>query len=438
MGVTAHRRVRHRRPGPHVGDACCSRRTATPPATLVSNGRIDARRSRSRARRGRTTTCAPAAASSTTRAGACTEAPSDTYVSGSRRQAWSYQAGPAFGPPFTTADGPDELRYATAPMTQNMAIVGPITATLFVSATTRRHRAVRAADRRGTRRQPHVPAARHAEGEPPGDRHDEERLRAAACCTGRGARTRTRSSITPRRGVRVPRRGVPGRARVPARPPAAGEDQRAAGRSTASTPTCRRRRRASTRVFHTPAQPSRITLPIVPLHGRGARARARRAAPRRPCAASPRRTAEPGRRVREGSAGAPRARRWACRRPLGGPTLARHATDRRPDARRARAAHCGGAAGVIALLALTMRDARRGSRTRSAARRSPATSARTAAGAARPAAATRPATRAGRRSPASSGRSRARGRRFTGGAAQRRAARPPRLGPHPRRAAAAT
>lgn len=71
----------------------------------------------------------------TTTPPAITEAASDDYLSGSRREAWSYQAGPAFGPPFTTADGPDELLYATAPMTKNMAIAGPITATLNISAT---------------------------------------------------------------------------------------------------------------------------------------------------------------------------------------------------------------------------------------------------------------------------------------------------------------
>jgi uncharacterized protein len=63
------------------------------------------------------------------------DAPSDMYLSGSRRQAWSYQAGPAFGPPFTTLDGPDEVAYRTDPMTQPMGVVGPITANLFVSAT---------------------------------------------------------------------------------------------------------------------------------------------------------------------------------------------------------------------------------------------------------------------------------------------------------------
>jgi putative CocE/NonD family hydrolase len=63
------------------------------------------------------------------------DAPSDTYLSGSRRQAWSYQAGPAFGPPFTTADGPDEVAYRTEPMAQPMVVAGPIIANLFVSAT---------------------------------------------------------------------------------------------------------------------------------------------------------------------------------------------------------------------------------------------------------------------------------------------------------------
>lgn len=64
------------------------------------------------------------------------EPASDAYLSGSRRQSWSYQAGPAFGPPFTTADGPDEVAYRSAPMQEPMAVVGPITATLFLSATT--------------------------------------------------------------------------------------------------------------------------------------------------------------------------------------------------------------------------------------------------------------------------------------------------------------
>lgn len=60
---------------------------------------------------------------------------STSYLSGSPRQSWSYQAGPGFGPPFTTEDGPDELTFRTDPVEENTAIVGPITATLYLSTT---------------------------------------------------------------------------------------------------------------------------------------------------------------------------------------------------------------------------------------------------------------------------------------------------------------
>ena len=63
------------------------------------------------------------------------EEAADHYLSGSPRQSWSYQAGPGFGPPFTTEDGPDELTFRSPPANNNTAIVGPITATLFVSST---------------------------------------------------------------------------------------------------------------------------------------------------------------------------------------------------------------------------------------------------------------------------------------------------------------
>lgn len=62
------------------------------------------------------------------------EAP-DSYVSGSPRQSWSYQAGPEFGPPVTTEEGPDELTFRSGPVSANTAIAGPITATLFLSTT---------------------------------------------------------------------------------------------------------------------------------------------------------------------------------------------------------------------------------------------------------------------------------------------------------------
>jgi hypothetical protein len=61
--------------------------------------------------------------------------PALSYVHGSKRQAWSYQAGGEVGPPVTTADGPDELAYRSAPMTANTAIAGPITATLYLQST---------------------------------------------------------------------------------------------------------------------------------------------------------------------------------------------------------------------------------------------------------------------------------------------------------------
>jgi len=63
------------------------------------------------------------------------EAPA-SYVSGSHRQSWSYQAGPSAGPPVTTGEGPDELSYRSEPLAGDTAIAGPIAATLFVESAT--------------------------------------------------------------------------------------------------------------------------------------------------------------------------------------------------------------------------------------------------------------------------------------------------------------
>jgi putative CocE/NonD family hydrolase len=60
---------------------------------------------------------------------------SDVYLSGSLRHSWSYQAGPNAGPPLTTAQAPDEVSYDSAPFTRPTAVVGPITADLWASAT---------------------------------------------------------------------------------------------------------------------------------------------------------------------------------------------------------------------------------------------------------------------------------------------------------------
>ncbi|MGH2694753.1 MAG: CocE/NonD family hydrolase [Actinomycetota bacterium] len=61
---------------------------------------------------------------------------SDSYFTGSPRQSWSYQAGHTAGSPFTTAEGPDELTYATEKFKDPTAIIGPSTATLYASSTT--------------------------------------------------------------------------------------------------------------------------------------------------------------------------------------------------------------------------------------------------------------------------------------------------------------
>ncbi len=58
-----------------------------------------------------------------------------SYLSGSFRQSWSYQAGPSVGPPLTTTDAGDELTYRSEPVASDTAIAGPITATLFMQST---------------------------------------------------------------------------------------------------------------------------------------------------------------------------------------------------------------------------------------------------------------------------------------------------------------
>jgi putative CocE/NonD family hydrolase len=60
---------------------------------------------------------------------------SDTYLSGLPRHAWSYQAGPAIGPPITTFDGPDHLTFQSEPVAAPTAIAGPIRADLWISST---------------------------------------------------------------------------------------------------------------------------------------------------------------------------------------------------------------------------------------------------------------------------------------------------------------
>jgi putative CocE/NonD family hydrolase len=61
--------------------------------------------------------------------------PADTYLSGTERYSWSYQAGPTAGAPVETAQGPDEVVYTSAPVRKPLAISGPITADLWLSST---------------------------------------------------------------------------------------------------------------------------------------------------------------------------------------------------------------------------------------------------------------------------------------------------------------
>jgi putative CocE/NonD family hydrolase len=60
---------------------------------------------------------------------------SSAYLSGPGRQSWSFQAGPTFGSELTTPEGPDELNFRSEPVKRNLAIAGPVTASLFLSAT---------------------------------------------------------------------------------------------------------------------------------------------------------------------------------------------------------------------------------------------------------------------------------------------------------------
>lgn len=60
---------------------------------------------------------------------------SQSYLSGSRRQSWSYQFGPGAGPPLTTADGGDQivLEGPVVGAGETFAIAGPVLANLYLS-----------------------------------------------------------------------------------------------------------------------------------------------------------------------------------------------------------------------------------------------------------------------------------------------------------------
>ncbi|MEX2457960.1 MAG: CocE/NonD family hydrolase, partial [Actinomycetota bacterium] len=60
---------------------------------------------------------------------------SSDWFSGPGRQSWFYETGPTGGSEFTTPEGPDEVNFRSEPVTKNLAIAGPVTATLHVAAT---------------------------------------------------------------------------------------------------------------------------------------------------------------------------------------------------------------------------------------------------------------------------------------------------------------
>ncbi|HEX2038840.1 MAG TPA: CocE/NonD family hydrolase [Acidimicrobiales bacterium] len=101
--------------------------------TLVSNGRIDSASFPLETTSFQSWYLGAGNALTTTPPGLAE--PGDSFFAGSERQSWSYQAGPSFGPPFTTEPGPDEVEYRSAPMADNTAVVGPITATVHMTST---------------------------------------------------------------------------------------------------------------------------------------------------------------------------------------------------------------------------------------------------------------------------------------------------------------
>lgn len=60
---------------------------------------------------------------------------STTWINGSHRQSYSYQAGVDAGGEFTSTTGPDEVELSSFPFTEPTAVAGPIMARLNVSST---------------------------------------------------------------------------------------------------------------------------------------------------------------------------------------------------------------------------------------------------------------------------------------------------------------
>jgi uncharacterized protein len=202
----------------------------------------------------------------TTAAPTAEESP-QPYVTGTKRQFWSYQAGGDVGPPLTTAAGPDELSYRSEPVATDTAIAGPITATLFVQSTAPGHRAVRRSRRRRSRREPHVSAARGAARESSRLGRLAERPHARRSHLPSAPAAHEPDQHRARPDLGVPGGGVAGRTRVPGRAPRLGQGARAAAVVDCFYAYVPRSAPGVNTVLQGPDAPSRIMLPMVPLTG---------------------------------------------------------------------------------------------------------------------------------------------------------------------------
>jgi uncharacterized protein len=232
--------------------------------------------------------------------------PSQPYVTGTKRQFWSYQAGGDLGPPLTTAAGPDELSYRSDPVPTDTAVAGPITATLFVQSTapdtelfvelvdeapdgsrTYLQRGVLRASHRAVddSQSDHTPDGRiyrpqrphtNPTNITPGQTYEYlvEGGR-SGMCSGRG--TASRSGCTPRRSSTASMRTF--RAARPESTPFSRDPKRRRGsccpwsRSPAcsSAHRCRAARRKPCAASRSPADPTRVRLASAPWTSRSAR-----------------------------------------------------------------------------------------------------------------------------------------------------------------------
>ena len=153
------------------------------------------------------------------------------YVSGVPRQsAWSYQAGHSAGAPLTTEEGPDGLTFTSEAFEEPTAMIGPTTATLFMSSTAPDTELFVQIIDRSPRWKPLLRAAGTTQSI--ASRVDPQALGSAV---GRNDLSALPAAYQPAEhhagsGLQVPGRDLPLRPRVPSRPPVGGEDHDPADR----------------------------------------------------------------------------------------------------------------------------------------------------------------------------------------------------------------